>query len=115
MAAIVPIWYLTPVLDSVSISTWRWLGVLAATLVGGASVSLTRSWSRTTWSIAVGLVAGVAILDLLTPSDVGPPYPTVGTVSRLLMEQRTELLAALASSSFAAWLFGCATRSCQQT
>jgi hypothetical protein len=40
--------------------------------------------------MAVGLVAGIAILDALTPSDVGPAYPTLGRVAHLLKLRGTD-------------------------
>ena len=73
-------WVTAPVLDRVTIETWRGIGVLVAVAIGAGGVVLTGSWPRNAFAVLVGLLGACVWLDFVTPHDTGPRHPTLGGV-----------------------------------
>ena len=64
------LWITAPVLGTMSIQSWWWVGVATAAVVGGLAVLLTRQWRRVAVAVGIGLMTGAAWAEVSQANDV---------------------------------------------
>jgi len=102
VAFLVPRWSLAPVLEVISLATWRAVVLIVGAVVGAAWFWWTRTWLGTVIAVFLGLLGGAVWLDFLTPRDVGPFHPTVVSVIEAVVFVLTEFGAVLGGASIGA-------------
>lgn len=104
-------WSLAPILGTVSLQTWRLVGMLGAGLVGVAGAPLIASWTRAVPAIGVGLLLGVLCAELATTTDELPSIAgLMDAVDSLGVELVAMIAAAAAGDATARWLWATSGR-----
>ena len=90
VAFLVPRWSLAPVLQVISLGTWRAVAVMVGVVVGTAWVWWTRTWVGTIIAVFLGLLGGAVWLDFLSPREVSPFHPTLASIMETVVFVLTE-------------------------
>ena len=85
-------WVTAPVLDRVTVETWRAAAALAAVMIGAGGVAWTRSCSRSTFAVLVGLLGAAVWLEFDMPVDAAPRHPSFVGVHDSVISLGRELI-----------------------